>query len=254
MLMCPGDSPVFSRAEEEGLDVHALSIARYPSWARQADIVHAHDARTHTIAALFPQGPIVVARRVAFAIHTGGLSRVKYRRAAHYIAVSNYVANVLRSAGVPDAKISVVYDGVPLLESMQPRTIPLLMLDKGTGLGVEGARAAQNLEAELPAAKTFLYLTHCEGLGSAVLLAMSAGAAVVASNIGGIPEAITPDRDGLLVKNSAPAIAAALQRLAGDPELGQRLAAHARHTVEERFAEQQMVDNTLKIYEKVLDA
>src|SRR5260370_29309872 len=127
---------------------------------------------------------------------------------------------------------------------MQPRTITLLMLDKGTGLGVEGARAAQNLEAELPAAKTFLYLTHCEGLGSAVLLAMSAGVPVVASNIGGIPEAITHGHDGLLVDNSASSIAAALRRLADDPEFGQRLAANARHTVDGRFSEPQMGEKT----------
>src|SRR5436190_2168374 len=107
-LMCRGGSPLFQAALQESFDVYPLSIGRFPSAARAADLVHAHDARTHGLAAFFPRGPIVVARRVGFPIHTGFFSRIKYQRASHFIAVSRYVADVLRTSGVPDSRISVV--------------------------------------------------------------------------------------------------------------------------------------------------
>ena len=47
----------------------------------------------------------------------------------------------------------------------------------------------------------FVYITHSEGLGSGALLAMSAGVPVIASNVGGLPEAIRHGENGLLVEN-----------------------------------------------------
>src|SRR5205823_5711258 len=57
-----------------------------------------------------PLSRLVVARRVAFPI--GALSRRKYRSAAIYIAVSDYVRRQLLDACIPDRKIRIVYDGV----------------------------------------------------------------------------------------------------------------------------------------------
>ena len=59
----------------------------------------------------------------------------------------------------------------------------------------------------------FLYITHSEGLGSAVLLAMAAGVPVIASNVGGLPEIVEHERTGLLTENTAQAIANAIRRL-----------------------------------------
>ncbi len=64
----------------------------------------------------------------------------------------------------------------------------------------------------------FVYITRSEGLGSAILLAMSAGVPVVASNIGGIPEIVVDGESGLLVENDAAQIAAAILRLKQDRE------------------------------------
>ena len=44
----------------------------------------------------------------------------------------------------------------------------------------------------------FVYITESEGLGSAVLLAMAAGTPVIASRVGGLPEAIEDGVNGLL--------------------------------------------------------
>ena len=154
--MTPPHGPLGERAAREGLAVEKLSW-RIPA----ADLVHVHDARSHSTAALFARTPVVVARRVAFPVKAGWLSRWKYRRAAHFIAVSRFVAGRLRDAGVPDSKISVVHDGVPLL--------PLSTRD---GPVIEMAKNSSNLERDLLQARLLVYLTarpkdwareHCSG-------------------------------------------------------------------------------------------
>ena len=82
--------------------------------SRGFDLVHAHDARTHTLGALgglFASVPLVVSRRVAFPVRKSAASRWKYSRAALYLAVSQFVARQLRVAGVEEKRIRVVYHG-----------------------------------------------------------------------------------------------------------------------------------------------
>src|SRR3989442_1604702 len=97
------------------LPVMPIGPARIALEARQADLIHAHDARSHTLAALVAAGrPLIVSRRVAFPVRTGPASRWKYERASRFLAVSEFVKQCLMEAGVPCEKISVVYDGVEL--------------------------------------------------------------------------------------------------------------------------------------------
>ncbi len=237
---------------------------------RQADIVHAHDARAHTLAVVHGGGkPLVVSRRVAFPLKTGLLSRWKYRRAAHYLAVSRCVAAELSAAGAPPDKISVVYDAVKSAQPVRPKARenrPFRVLThgladprKGGALAAAACRQAglvpsfaENLPADLPAADVFLYLSESEGLGSAILLAMAAGVPVIASNVGGVPELVQHERTGLLVENDAGSAAAALRRLQADPALRRRLAAAARVRAVEEFSDTKMVRETLAIYRRVL--
>src|SRR5262249_50403797 len=79
-----------------------------------ADLVHAHGARAHSLGVLKSGKPLVVSRRVGFPVKTSFLSRQKYQRAAMFIAVSRFVADRLREAGVAEERIRVVYDGVPV--------------------------------------------------------------------------------------------------------------------------------------------
>lgn len=111
LLARPG-SPLFAAASRRGWRVEPLGLMRAMRLARQHDVMHVHDARSHTIGALMPGAPLVVARRVAFAVR----SRWNYGRARCYIAVSECVKSVLMAGGVPEGKIVVVYDGVPPLE------------------------------------------------------------------------------------------------------------------------------------------
>ncbi|MDQ2900956.1 MAG: glycosyltransferase family 4 protein, partial [Acidobacteriota bacterium] len=242
---------LLQRAKAEGFDVDRLGLF-FP----KCDLVHAHDARSHTLA-LRLRPPLVVSRRVAFPIR----SRSKYRGATHFIAVSDYVANVLKSGGVPESKISVVPDGVPLLRLTAAGEKILIPAQKQTPLAVEAARltglpvcVSEDLEADLANARFLLYATECEGLGSGVLLAMSAGVPAIASNVGGLREIIVDGENGLLVENSVEAIASAVRRLAGNPDLAGRIAVNARLTIETRFSEARMVADTIEVYRRVLNA
>ncbi len=237
ILLTHPRGPLGERAAQEGFAVDKL-LRRFPA----SDLVHVHDARGHSLAALAARTPVIVARRVAFPVKTGPLSRWKYSRAAHYIAVSQYVAGMLVEAGVSDNQISIVHDGVPLLP-----------LSSRTGPVVEMVKSAANLEQDLLTARILVYLTDAEGLGSGALLGMSAGIPVIASRIGGLPEAIEDGVNGLLVENAA-AAAACVRRLEADSSEAARLGAHARRTIEERFTVERMVADTITVYKKVMHA
>jgi glycosyltransferase involved in cell wall biosynthesis len=70
----------------------------------------------------------------------------------------------------------------------------------------------------------------------AVIEAMSCGCAPVCTRVGGVPELINNEQNGLLVaERSSDEIATALNRLMSDQELLRRLATAARQTAVDRF-------------------
>ena len=113
-------------------------------------------------------------------------------------------------------------------------------------------KIATDLAGDLLHAGVFVYVTECEGLGSGVLLAMSAGVPVVASKVGGLPEIIRHMENGLFVENTPQDVARAIRQLLDDPRLAQRLGAAGRRTVIERFTVDHMVRRTMEVYRKVL--
>src|SRR4051794_24459240 len=91
-LLARQEAPLYSEARKGGWQVEPLGLMRAVKLARRHDLMHAHDARTHTLGAIVRGAPLVVARRVAFPIGAGRLgSKWKYPRARHYIAVSEDV-------------------------------------------------------------------------------------------------------------------------------------------------------------------
>jgi hypothetical protein len=246
-LLAHDHSPLTQAAQSAGLRVEALSLRRAWALQRSHDLIHVHDAHTHSIALLLRQRPVVVSRRVAFPIR----SRWKYRHAARFIAVSECVRAALTAGGVPAGSIDVVYDGVPLLEPSSGSEI--LAMDKGTGiLGPLGLKPAGKLEDDIRSARLFVYASNSEGLGSGALLAMSAGVPVVASDIGGLREIVRSGTNGILVPNQTEAFAAAVARLRDDPAELRRMGMEARRTVEERFTIARMAEGTLAAYARAL--
>ena len=82
---------------------------------------------------------------------------------------------------------------------------------------------------------------------------MRAGLAIVATDVGGVAEAVEHERNGLMVPpGDADALASALERLLGDAGLRSRLGAAARETYETRFRIETMVERTLAVYAETL--
>jgi glycosyltransferase involved in cell wall biosynthesis len=91
-----------------------------------------------------------------------------------------------------------------------------------------------------------------EALSRVILEAMTAGRAVVATAVGGTPELVEDENTGLLVpRRDPPALAAAIERLLGDPALTARLGAAARRRVETRFSAEASLERLVALYAAV---
>jgi hypothetical protein len=266
VLLARKESPLLECAQRERIHAEALTWWSLVRAARHAQVVHAHDARSHLFAALLSRKPLVVSRRVIFHVGRGSWSRWKYGRARAYAAVSKAVRRELKRAGVPEEKIRVIYDGVPLLEESWDEAGPTVIprssdKRKGSSMAAEAAVQAggpvlvsRNLEQDLRGANLMVYITKSEGLGSAALLAMSAGIPVIASDVGGLKEVVLNGKTGMRVKNNVEAIARAVRDLRGRPEKARKMGTRARRMVAENFSIHRMVDQTLEMYEAVLRA
>lgn len=88
-----------------------------------------------------------------------------------------------------------------------------------------------------------------EGLGVAALEAMASGLPVIASDVGGLREAVEDGRTGIIVPPAnAPAITSAIVRLAESAELRSQMGAAARARVVENYSMETMAARTLALY------
>ena len=106
----------------------------------------------------------------------------------------------------------------------------------------------------LARAQVFVLSSRSEGFPRSVLEAMRAGLPVIASNVGGVDEAVSHGVNGLLVsRGSVEALAAALAELITNAARRKRMGMAARLAYESRFRLEPMVEQTLAIYATVLD-
>ena len=92
-----------------------------------------------------------------------------------------------------------------------------------------------------------------EATSIAGLEAMASARAVVATNVGGLPEIIEDGVSGLLVAPSDPeALALAIMRLIEAPDLREQLGLAARACVERKFTWDQVANETTNAYERAI--
>lgn len=124
---------------------------------------------------------------------------------------------------------------------------------KAQGLGIARqvvfAGFRGDLDRLIPCFDVFCLSSHTEGLGTSLLDAMAFGRPIVATAVGGIPEAVENGKNGWLVPaRDATALAQALVRLLGDERLGTEMGRAGRRIYEERFTAERMVEATLAAY------
>jgi glycosyltransferase involved in cell wall biosynthesis len=108
-----------------------------------------------------------------------------------------------------------------------------------------------NSRALLPALDVYVNCSLSEGISVAVLEAMDAAVAVVATAVGGTPEILRDGIDGRLVPSRSPeSLAAALVSLAGQPEQRRRLGDAGRIRVQESFSAAGMLSKYMDAYQR----
>ncbi|RPH41769.1 MAG: glycosyltransferase, partial [Planctomycetota bacterium] len=86
-----------------------------------------------------------------------------------------------------------------------------------------------------------------------LLEAMAAGIPVIASDVGGVGDVVRDGETGLLVPPADPdALAAAIVRLAGSPDLGLRLAQGAARRVRDHFSSERMLEAYARLYRELV--
>jgi glycosyltransferase involved in cell wall biosynthesis len=114
------------------------------------------------------------------------------------------------------------------------------------GVTLLGERA--DVRDLMAAADVVCLLSDSEALPMSLLEAMALGLPVVATDVGGVAEAVVDGETGVLVApGGAAAAGRALLALAADPERRRELGERARRRARERFGEERMVDGYLRV-------
>lgn len=137
----------------------------------------------------------------------------------------------------------------PYWSTLTSLTVRLGLTDRLTFAGLR-----RDVPQLLSAATISVMPSLNEALSNVVLESMAAGAPVVATRVGGTPEAIADGVNGLLVPPGDPAaMANAMAALLRDPSRARRLGDAARRSIDERFSMDRMVSATAQLYEALLD-
>lgn len=266
LLLARPKAPLFEAGRQAGFPVHAAWPGSVFRFSGGVDIVHAHDAHSHTLCALASRQRFVVSRRVAFPVKRTPVSKWKYGTAARYLAISRFVAGELEAAGIPPQTIDVVYDAAPAdttRSDWNPAypAIALASADpmKGRDLVEQAAKLSgvevlysRNLGQDLRRASMFLYITRSEGLGSAALLAMKLGVPVIASRVGGLTEVIEDGVSGISVRNDVGEIVRAMRRILSSRTLAPELIEAGKRRIADQFTPEHLLTRTIAAYEKAL--
>jgi glycosyltransferase involved in cell wall biosynthesis len=259
--------------------------------ARGADLVHAHWLLTAAVAR-FAGRPFVVTLHgsgSAGSFSDEELARARPRlmralleRAAAVICVSETLAAAVRTAGL-DAV--VIPNGVRIPDEVGQPAEPAEVLYVGRlspeknidtlleavgdlNLVVAGdgplrpsvpnaLGAVPHAEVERLLERASVVVAPCEreGFGLAAAEAMAFARPVVAAAGGALLDLVADGETGLLVPpRDAPALRAAVERLLADPELREGLGRAGRALARERFGWDGVIERTLEVYGRTLDA
>lgn len=153
----------------------------------------------------------------------------------------------LARAELPGLRWLAIGDG-PLRQELAARTKELGLEDAVIWAGLR-----TDIDQLLEAMDLWVMSSVSEGLPVALLEAMAAACPIVATNVGGIPDAVGDGREAVLVPSRDPAaMAAAIVGLLRDPERARGLGAAARVRAEARYSIKSVVRRVEDIYREEL--
>ena len=143
-------------------------------------------------------------------------------------------------------KLVLVGDG-PLKDDLQEQVNRLQINDKVLFLGFRNDVASLLKEADV-----FVLPSIEEGFGNVIIEAMAANVCVVASNVGGIPEIIENNINGIMFKKGMVAdLSDSLFRVLNDKELREKLINNANQMID-KFSDVKMISKHEEIYLKLM--
>lgn len=99
-----------------------------------------------------------------------------------------------------------------------------------------------------------VHCAHEEGLPNAILEAMACQKPIVATHIGGIPELIQDEKNGLLVRPHSPEqLSKTIERLIQSLPLRMSLAKKSYQTWQQSFTLDQCIEKTINAYQKLIE-
>jgi len=149
----------------------------------------------------------------------------------------------------PETTLTIVGDGV-LKESLQNQISSLEMQDKVLLLGFR-----EDIPALLQNSDVFILPSKSEGLGIALIEAMSMGMLVIGTDVGGIPEVIGTNKSmGWLVPNdNVGSMSRAIENAITLPTTEKNMIIdNAKKYVEEKFSPYRYMDSIYKLYTDLL--
>ncbi len=147
---------------------------------------------------------------------------------------------------IPDAELHVVGDGSLRTEA------GALAAELGLGGAVQFLGTREDVPELLAEAECALLASDYEGSPLAVVEAMAASVAVVATEVGGVGELVRPGVTGAIApKGDAEALARALLDALGDPEQAAALGAEGRRLAQEELSLDRMVGRLVGLYEEL---
>lgn len=174
------------------------------------------------------------------------------------------VANLIPYKGHDD-----LLQALSIVRAELPQDWRLLIAGRDDGIGVHLREQARKLSIEenvrilgvrkdipslLAASDVGILCSHEEGFSNAILEGMAAGLPMIVTDVGGNPEAITDNENGLLVPSKDPsALGRAILRLVKDSDLRKRLGVAARQRVAERFTLDRCITDYDTLYRALLD-
>lgn len=166
--------------------------------------------------------------------------------AAHRFAPD---AQLVLCAGAPDT---------PEIAAQTRAAVDQLQAARSGVFWVQEMLPTEAVREVLAAATVFVCPSVYEPLGIVNLEAMACGTAVVASNVGGIPEVVDKDHTGALVPYDSRAprafeadIAAGVNAVLADPQRAAEMGRAGRERAIAKFSWAQIAERTLDVYQQV---
>jgi len=112
-----------------------------------------------------------------------------------------------------------------------------------------GVLPRENVFQTLGESDIFVLTSNYEGFPMTILEAMSCGLPVIASDVGGVREAVNEDNGFLIQRGNKEGFKKALVKLIENPDLRKRMGQNARKRAEKEFSLEKMLEKTFKVYQ-----